>query len=84
MKHFLVIYNRSEGRIVRRRAYRGAPDALRARFSAEREFKGQPDIEVVVLGGESWRSVQRTHARYFNRVQDLAKVGLDRLSVASS
>jgi hypothetical protein len=70
MQHFLVIYNRREGQIVRRRAYWGAPEALHARFSAEREFTGQPDIEVVVLGGESWLSVQRTHSRYFNSVQD--------------
>ena len=84
MRHFLVVYNRHEGRIVRRRAYRGAADALDARFAAEREFKGQPDIEVVVLGGESWQSVERTHSRYFSRVQDLAKVGLERLAVASS
>jgi hypothetical protein len=84
MKHYLLVYSRREGRILRRRAYRGASDALEARFDAEREYKGQPDIEVVVLGGESWASVKRTHSRYFSRVQDLAKTGLERLTVASS
>jgi hypothetical protein len=84
MRHFLVIYNRREGRIVRKHAYRSASDALQARFAAEREFREQPDIEVVVLGGESWRAVQRTHSRYFKRVQDLARVGLERLATASS
>jgi len=38
----------------------------------------------VVLGGESWQAVELTHSRYFKRVQDLAKVGLDRLSIATS
>ena len=84
MKHFLVIYNRPEGRVVRSRAYRSAPEALRARFTAEREFQGQRDIEVVVLGGESWPAVRRTHSRYFKRVQELAQAGLDRMPLASS
>jgi hypothetical protein len=84
MKHYLLVYNRREGRILRRRAYRVAADALQARFAAEREFLGQPDIEVVVLGGASWTAVERTHSRYFSRVQDLAKAGLQRLAVAST
>lgn len=84
MKHFLVIYSRSEGRVVHRHVFPSAPEALKARFLAEREYRDQPEVEIVVLGGESWRAVERTHSRYFNRVQDLAKAGLERLSVASS
>jgi broad specificity phosphatase PhoE len=83
MRHFLVVYNRREGRILRSGQYEGAADALEARFAAEREFQRQPDIEVVVLGGESWQSIERTHSRYFRRVQDLAKAGLARLAVTS-
>jgi hypothetical protein len=83
MRHFLVVYNRREGRILRRRAYWNAADALAARFAEEREYSGQTDIEVVVLGGRSWEAVQRTHSRYFRRVQDLAKAGLNRVALAS-
>ena len=83
MKHFLVVYNRGEGRIIRRRAYRTAPEALHARFTAEREYQDQRDVEVVVLGGESWSAVERTHSRYFSRVQDLAQAGLERLLASS-
>jgi len=64
--------------------YRSAVEALAARFTAEREFENEPEIEIVVLGGESWQAVELTHSRYFKRVQDLAKVGLDRLSIATS
>ena len=84
MKHFLVVYNRGEGRIIHRKAYRSAPEALRDRFMAEREYQGQEDVEVVVLGGESWSAIERTHSRYFNRVQDLAQAGLERLPAAGS
>jgi len=76
MHHYLVIYNRREGRIVRGQDYETADIALKARFTAEREFSGQSDIEIVVLGGESWESLHRTHGRYFEGVQELAAAAL--------
>lgn len=76
MHHFLVIYNRREGQVIRHHDYSRPETALRARFAAEREFSGQPDIEIVVLGGESWASLGRTHSRYFKGVQELAAAAL--------
>ncbi len=76
MHHYLVIYNRREGKIIRHKGYRGSELALKARFAAEREFNGQPDIEIVVLGAENWDSLRRTHSRYFKGVQELAAAAL--------
>lgn len=78
MRHYLVIYNRREGRVIRHHEYPRPETALAARFAAEREFGNQPDIEVVVLGGESWESLGRTHARYFKGVSELAAAALAR------
>jgi len=78
MQHYLVIYNRREGRIVRHRRFRTPGPALAARFEAEREFREEPDVEVVVLGADSWRSLERTHSRYFKPAQELAKAALER------
>jgi hypothetical protein len=77
MQHYLVIYDRREGQIVRHRRFRAAGLALAARFEAEREFRENPDIEVVVLGAESWKSLRRTHSRYFQSVQELAGTALE-------
>ena len=71
MKHYLVVFNRSKGAIVRRHYYPERADALKARFAAEREFRDDPDIEVVVLGGGSWAAVEKTHARYFKGLGQL-------------
>lgn len=78
MQHYLVIYNRREGQIIRHRHFRTPGQALAARFEAEREFREEPDIEVVVLGAESWASLPKTHSRYFKRVQELAEAALER------
>lgn len=78
MWHYLVIYDRGQGEIIRRRAYRASDEALRARFEAEREFRGQPDIEVVVLSAKSRAALTRTHSRYFKGVQEIAEAALSR------
>jgi hypothetical protein len=78
MQHYLVIYNRREGKIIRRNQFPRSGKALAARFEAEREFADDPDIEIVVLGADSWDALQRTHSRYFKPVQQLAEAALER------
>jgi hypothetical protein len=78
MRHYLVIYNRRLGQIIRRAEFGTAVPALAARFAAEREFRSEPDIEIVVLGAASWDSLENTHSRYFKRVRELAEAALER------
>ena len=77
--HYLVVYDRRRGKILERASYHDSSLALNARFAAEREHRGQPDIEVVVLSAESWEALARTHARYFKGAQELAEATLSRL-----
>ncbi|MEU4240671.1 hypothetical protein [Actinoplanes sp. NPDC026619] len=72
MKHYLVVFNRRAGSIVRFVEYSVADDALTARFDAEDEFAADADIEVVVLGASSEEMLHRTHGRYFKRTKELA------------
>jgi hypothetical protein len=78
VQQYLVIYNRREGRIIRHRHFQGSGSALAARFKAEAEFLDDSDVEIVVLGAESWEAVQNTHSRYFKPVQELAEAALER------
>lgn len=78
MLHFLVIYDRRAGEIIRHRRFQTPAPALAARFQAEREFREQPDVEVVVLGAGSWDALKLTHSRYFKGVRELAGAALDR------
>lgn len=84
MQHYLLVYDRRKGKIIRHHAYPESKSALTARFAAEREFSEQPDVEVVVLGAESWDSLAQTHARYFKGVQELAEAALSRVGDQSS
>ncbi len=78
VRNFLVVCNRRQGQIVRSQSFRKAQRALNARFEAEREFRDEPDIEVVVLAADSWESLERTRSRYFKGVRELAEDALER------
>ncbi len=72
MNHYLVVFDRSKGEVLRRQRYSDRDEALNARFAEERKHRGEPDIEVVVLGADSWDSLRRTHGRYFKGFDQLA------------
>lgn len=77
-RHYLLIYDRHQGKVIRQVSFDQADTALAARFDAEREFNGQPEIEIVVLGADSWQALVRTHSRYFKGLHDLAETALAR------
>lgn len=72
MTHFLLVYDRPRGRLLREQAYDDHRTALVERFAAERKHRGDPNIEVVVLSAESRDAIRRTHGRYFHSVSELA------------
>jgi len=77
MSYYLVIYDRSTGDVkVEEFAEQQQDLALHQRFVHERQHRNHPDIEVVVLGAESRGALERTHARYFKTVQELAQTGM--------
>lgn len=72
MNHYLVVFDRSKGKVVHHQRYHDPSKALEARFAAEREHHDEPAIEVVVLGARSWEALKRTHGRYFKSFDQLA------------
>jgi hypothetical protein len=83
VQHYLLIYDRRAGKIVRHERFKASDAALAARFEAEREFREEPDLEIVVLGADSWEALRRTHSRYFERVQELARSALKREALST-
>jgi hypothetical protein len=73
MAHFLLVYDRDTGELVRQEQYAASADALRARFLAEAEFVRRPEIEIVALSAESEKALRMTHGRYFLGLTELAE-----------
>jgi hypothetical protein len=72
MTHFLLVYDRDAGKLLRKQVFAERADAMHARFRAESEFGGQREIEIVALDAESEKELQRTHGRYFLSLSELA------------
>jgi len=72
MTHFLLVYDRDAGQLLRKEVFVNSSDAMQARFRAESEFAGRREIEVVALDAESEEELRRTHGRYFFSLAELA------------
>jgi len=72
MSHFLLVYDRDAGLLLRKQRYEIGADAMRARFAAEGEFAGRPEVEIVALGADSEDDLLVTHGRYFLSLTELA------------
>ncbi len=80
MKHFLVVFDRQEGRLLNLEEFPTSSAALQARFDTEKLHRREPAVEVVVLTAPTKADLRRTHARYFTSVGQLARNGLDRVA----
>lgn len=72
MTHFLLIYDRAAGKLMRKQVFASRTDAMQARFRAEAEFSERREIEIVALDAESEQTLMRTHGRYFLGLTELA------------
>jgi hypothetical protein len=78
VNHYLMVFDRVEGRVLRLAHCENAVLAMRARFEAERSYGAAKNIEIVVLGAQSEAELRETHARYFEDAGQLTMTGLSR------
>lgn len=67
-----MVYNRRTGESTLQEFPEGrGREAIKERFTQERLHRGNPDIEVVVLGSDSKAELMKTHSRYFRSASEL-------------
>lgn len=72
-----MVYNRRTGEnSVREFSSGTGREAIRERFEQERQYRDNPDVEVVVLSSSSREELEETHSRYFRSVVDLLGTAL--------
>lgn len=72
MNYYLLVYDQRSGALDVEDFADAADAALERRFELERQLRGKPEKEVVVLSAESRDALERTHARYFKNLRELA------------
>jgi hypothetical protein len=67
IRHFLLVFDHRAGHLVNMREFgEDSVSALRAYAECEAEHRGTPDIEIVLIGSDSFETVKLTHANYFD------------------
>lgn len=77
--HFLLVFDRAEGRLLSITPFAERAEALRARFATEKVHRQNPSIEVVVLTAPSESALRRTHSRYFESFGEMARHGIEKV-----
>ncbi|QGG96742.1 hypothetical protein [Actinomarinicola tropica] len=74
IQHFLLVFDHQAGSLIQTREYGEDADAAIAAYAAtEAEFGDRKDIEVVLIGSDSFETVKRTHANYFDGSVSVSK-----------
>lgn len=73
MSSYLLVYDRSRGKLLKEEEFSDSGAALRERFRLEREYVDDKDMEIVVLEAPSAEAIRRTHARYFRTASELIR-----------
>jgi hypothetical protein len=85
IKNFLVVYDIAEQSAEIRPFGKDYDAALAAYEEAEREHRGDANVEVVLFGSDSAETLERTHSSYFELrdkhidqvvARELAELGL--------
>lgn len=75
MRHFLLIYDHRTQQLRDKRVFadKESAAATEAYQSAEQEYRGESNIEIVLIGADSLDTVHRTHGHYFGPQDRLAR-----------
>lgn len=67
IQHFLLVFDHRAGRLIRTEEFgEDADRALAAYAETEALYGDRKEIEVVLIGSDSFETVKRTHANYFD------------------
>jgi hypothetical protein len=64
--HFLLVYDRSQQRLVYEQPFSDPAEALQAYESMEEKHRHDTDKEIVLVGADSIETVRLTHGNYFD------------------
>lgn len=65
MVHFLLVFDHAKGVLIHQEQFADATKAAEAYSDAEEDHRGEPDLEIVLVGADSIDTIRLTHGHYF-------------------
>lgn len=67
IQHFLLVFDHAQGHLIQEEYFHeDGPAALVAYAEKEREYQGDRNVEIVLIGSDSIETVRLTHANYYD------------------
>ena len=67
IQHFLLVFDHAAGALSEETRFGEERErAVQAYAECESKFRDQPEIEIVLIGSDSLKTVRRTHANYYD------------------
>lgn len=74
IQHFLLVFDHEQGKLIETNDFGEDADAAVAAYAAkEAEYGDQKLVEIVLVGSDSFATVQLTHANYFDGTVTVSK-----------
>jgi hypothetical protein len=64
--HFLLVYDHAKQQLVKSESFTNASEASAAYEKLEQELRAQRDLEIVLVGADSFETIKMTHGNYFD------------------
>jgi len=68
--HFLLVYSFEKQELVEQKEFSDAKLATAAYNDVEREYRGNRNYEIVLVGSDSLETIMKTHGHYFRNASD--------------
>lgn len=66
LHHYLLVFDHVRGELVHHESFDDAERAMERYSEMEQEHDKGDRVEVVLIGSDSFETVKRTHANYFD------------------
>lgn len=66
--NFLLVYDRTQGKLIVQRPYSDPVEAVSAYEQMEEKYRDDKNMEIVLVGADSIETVMLTHGNYFDAV----------------
>jgi hypothetical protein len=66
--HFLLVYDRLQGKLVFEQPYTDPREAVHAYEEMEEQHRDDRHMEIVLVGADSLETIMVTHGNYFDAV----------------
>lgn len=66
--HFLLVYDRKQGRLICQRPFTDSDEAVAAYGEMEAKHRDDEHMEIVLVGADSLETIMLTHGNYFDAV----------------